>query len=325
MRNPDAIINKMDQLGRNGVPFIFIIDFEMKKPLVIPLASLPETGILYDINGVTNYTDNKTPADLPVSMRKYPLSYADYLKAFRKVQKHISYGNSYLLNLTFPTKIEMNLSLMDIFIRSRAKYKLLMPDRFVVFSPEIFVQIDDSGVISSFPMKGTIDASIENAEEKILNDKKETAEHCTIVDLIRNDLSMVATNVNVEKFRYIDNISTHESELLQVSSKISGQLFGGYKILGHIIFDLLPAGSVSGAPKQKTLEIIKKSEGYERGYYTGVFGIFDGKTLDSGVMIRFIENINGELFYKSGGGITAFSNPENEYKELTDKVYVPFV
>jgi para-aminobenzoate synthetase component I len=175
-------------------------------------------------------------------------------------------------------------------------------------------------------MKGTIDAAIENAEEVILSDKKEYAEHCTIVDLIRNDLSMVAKDVFVNKFRYIDKIKTHEKELLQVSSRICGKLGEDYyKRIGDIIFSLLPAGSISGAPKKKTIEIIKKVEGYDRGYYTGVFGCFDGTKLDSGVMIRFIEKINGELFYKSGGGITVYSDPKSEYQELIDKVYVPFV
>jgi para-aminobenzoate synthetase component 1 len=86
---------------------------------------------------------------------------------------------------------------------------------------------------------------------------------------------------------------------------------------------MIPAGSISGAPKPKTLEIISKVENYNRGYYTGVFGYFDGKNLDSCVIIRYIENDNGQLVYKSGGGITFMSNAENEYDEMLKKVYVP--
>jgi para-aminobenzoate synthetase component 1 len=173
-------------------------------------------------------------------------------------------------------------------------------------------------------MKGTIDAALPQAEKCILSDEKEKAEHATIVDLIRNDLSMVAAKVTVEKYRYIDRIRTNDKELLQVSSKITGYLEENYRErIGNIIFQLLPAGSVSGAPKKKTIEIIKEAEQYDRGYYTGVFGYFDGSRLESGVMIRFIENINGKYFYKSGGGITAYSNVESEYQEMVDKVYVP--
>jgi para-aminobenzoate synthetase component 1 len=89
------------------------------------------------------------------------------------------------------------------------------------------------------------------------------------------------------------------------------------------LFKLLPAGSISGAPKQKTVEIIKEAETHQRGYYTGVCGIFDGENLDSGVMIRYIENQNGQLIYKSGGGITVNSEPDYEYNEMIDKIYVP--
>ncbi|OGU77880.1 MAG: hypothetical protein A2279_07140 [Stygiobacter sp. RIFOXYA12_FULL_38_9] len=87
---------------------------------------------------------------------------------------------------------------------------------------------------------------------------------------------------------------------------------------------MLPAGSISGAPKKKTVEIIQNAEKLERGYYTGVFGYYDGNNLDSAVMIRFIEQTAEGLVYRSGGGITFMSDVNSEYQELIDKVYVPF-
>ena len=160
--------------------------------------------------------------------------------------------------------------------------------------------------------------------ENILNDPKELAEHITIVDLIRNDISQVASNVVVKRFRYIEEIRTHEKNLLQVSSEIVGDLTPDYSsCIGDLILSLLPAGSVSGAPKSKTVEIIRAAENERRGYYTGVFGYFDGVNLDSGVMIRYIERSGDKLFYRSGGGITTQSNARTEYQELIDKVYVP--
>ncbi len=210
-------------------------------------------------------------------------------------------------------------------MHSKADYKLLYPNKFVVFSPECFVKIRD-GMISTYPMKGTIDAQVPNASEKILSDPKETAEHATVVDLLRNDLSIVATKVKIEKFRFIQKIETNNKKLLQVSSHITGVLPAEYlSNLGDIIFKLLPAGSISGAPKEKTLEIIKAAEQYDRGYFTGIFGLFDGTSVDSAVMIRYIEKHGDDLWFKSGGGITAKSNLEKEYQELIDKVYVPFV
>ncbi|HEX8040068.1 MAG TPA: chorismate-binding protein, partial [Chryseosolibacter sp.] len=162
------------------------------------------------------------------------------------------------------------------------------------------------------------------AREKILADRKEMAEHVTIVDLIRNDLSRVASKVKVTHFRYVEEIKTIGKNLLQVSSEICGELPPGYeRHLGDIVLKLLPAGSVSGAPKCKTLQIIRDAENEPRGYYTGVVGIYDGHVLDSGVMIRFIESRRGQLYYRSGGGITAQSRLESEYQEALDKVYVP--
>jgi para-aminobenzoate synthetase component 1 len=93
--------------------------------------------------------------------------------------------------------------------------------------------------------------------------------------------------------------------------------------IGDIVVKLLPAGSVTGAPKARTVEIIAEVENAQRGYYTGVFGYFDGSKLDSGVMIRFIERKNDKYFYRSGGGITTQSVVESEYQEAIDKVYVP--
>jgi para-aminobenzoate synthetase component I len=324
--NRDAMIHKMNESGRSKEPFIFMIDFDMQKPLFFPVPVNPNSGLFYDFNGFSNCFYKPRPNIPEFLFQKFPVTFNEYEKAFNIVQKNLHYGNSYLVNLTLPTRIKTTLTLDEIFHFSQAKYKLLYEDKFVVFSPEIFVQISEDGLISSFPMKGTIDAAIENAEQIIINDKKEFAEHCTIVDLIRNDLSMVAKDVHVEKFRYIDRIKTNDKELLQVSSKICGRLENDFlNKLGDIIFTLLPAGSVSGAPKKKTVEIIKEVENYSRDYYTGICGYFDGVKLDSGVMIRFIENINGELFYKSGGGITVYSDPQLEYHELIDKVYVPFI
>ena len=94
--------------------------------------------------------------------------------------------------------------------------------------------------------------------------------------------------------------------------------------IGNIIFELLPAGSISGAPKPSTLDIIKRAEGQKRGFYTGVFGYFDGETLDSAVMIRFIEKQKDGFYFRSGGGITINSDMRSEYQEVLEKVYLPF-
>ena len=317
-------INQINVLASGKTPFLFLIDFQAEKAIILPQDSINPDELLYQIGNKTNIREYAYSKENQLTQWNiFPISFNDYKVKFDKVQYEIHRGNSFLTNLTQPTKIKTNLSLKDIFYNSKALYKLWLKDRFVVFSPETFIKIEN-GIISSYPMKGTIDASLPDAENTILNDEKEKAEHATIVDLIRNDLSMVAENVEVKRFRYIDKLYTNNADLLQVSSHIEGKLPENYFFnLGEILFKLLPAGSVSGAPKPKTVEIIKQTEGYERGFYTGICGFFDGEKLDSGVMIRFIELIDNQFVYKSGGGITFLSDVNNEYHELIQKVYVP--
>jgi len=317
------IINRINKFGREKEPFLFIIDFDMEKPIVLPLKDIDSNNILFSINGNSNSICKPHYYSRATKFKSYPVSKSRYEKAFNYVQKHIKHGNSFLVNLTMPSSIETNLGLEEIFHRSNAKYKLWLKNEIVVFSPETFIKTNGTKV-SSFPMKGTMNASLPNAKQQLLESEKELAEHYTIVDLIRNDLNMVAKDVKVDKFRFIDRIETNSGGLLQMSSEIVGDLPHNYlENLGDILIKMLPAGSISGAPKKKTLEIIKEAEQYKRGYYTGVFGVFDGENIDSGVMIRYIEQTEDGLMYKSGGGITVKSNVDEEYQELMDKVYLP--
>jgi len=321
MKRTENIQQEMNRLGSRSEPFVFLMDFLLENPLIFSI-NTPQEKLQWQTPTKHSVKISGEKPKLAL-WKTFPVSFNEYKKGFDLVQQHIRSGDTYLLNFTQPTRVETNLSLNEIFQISKAPYKILLPNKFVCFSPEPFVKIEN-GQISSFPMKGTIDAGTENAEELILSDSKELAEHNTIVDLIRNDLSLVAENVRVEKFRYLERIRTNNRDLWQVSSKITGDLPENYTTrIGDILFSMLPAGSVSGAPKKKTVEIIRAAENYERGYYTGIFGIFDGKNLDSCVLIRFIENQNGRLVYKSGGGVTFMSRAETEYEEMLEKVYVP--
>ena len=328
----NSAINKINQLSSEKKPFFFIFDFELDKPIIYELDNLPR-NILIETDLFSNIDKKYNAQDLEY-FRTTPPRKELFKIAFENVQKNLHHGNTFLLNLTFPSEIKTNLSLEDIFYKSKARFKIKYLDEFVCFSPEIFIEIKggekgsvEGGKIYSYPMKGTLDAGIPDAENILLSDEKEMAEHYTIVDLIRNDLSIIAENIQVEKFRYVEKIKTNNKILLQTSSKISGDLpFDYHKNLGEIICKLLPAGSVSGAPKAKTLEIIQENETGKRGYYSGVFGIFDGSNLTSCVMIRYIEKQkDGAMYFRSGGGITAQSDMISEYDELIQKIYVPFI
>jgi para-aminobenzoate synthetase component 1 len=317
MLNRKQAIQQMNVWGSTGQPFYFIISFDAS--VTVLSSSSSQDGLHFNFH--SNDHSSLNPKELQLD--KQTPSFDSFKKQFEEVVSNIRYGNSFLVNLTNQTPITSNLDLREIYLHSRAKYKVLWDDRFVCFSPETFVTITDN-IISSHPMKGTIDASLPEAASAILNDPKETAEHITIVDLIRNDLSMVASEVSVSNFRYIDEIKTHEKRLLQVSTEITGKMDDQWqRELGTILFKLLPAGSISGAPKSQTVEIIDKAENYQRGFYTGICGYFDGENLDTGVMIRFIEKNGDSLYFKSGGGITASSDVKAEYQEMIDKIYVP--
>ena len=321
--NRTKIIDKINHFSGLGEPFLFAIDFAGEKGFVLSPEDAVDKGIQYNFETLKSMSE--TPVNLPARFDYSAVSFESYKKAFEKVDFHLKRGDTYLLNLAFPTALDTDFSLKEIFAISRASFQLFVPGHFAVFSPELFVRIHRYKIYSC-PMKGTIDAAIPDAEQHLLADKKEFFEHNTIVDLIRNDLAMVSTNVTMTRFRYIDRIHTNRGDLLQMSSEIRGDLPENYQQhLGEILFKLLPAGSVTGAPKKKTVEIILATEPNARGFYTGIFGFFDGHSLTSAVSIRYIEQTMDGLVFKSGGGITALSNVESEYQEMLKKVYVPIV
>ena len=319
----ELIKEKLNKFGLEKEPFLFVISYDFSKFYIEKISQIPS-----NIKFQLDEKENLEKSFKKTKLEKFPITFKEYEKKFDILQEEIKKGNSYLLNLTAKTKIQTTISLDEIYENTKSKFKLRFQnesDDFVCFSPERFVQIIDNK-ICTYPMKGTIDASILNAKEKILADKKEMAEHTMVVDLLRNDLGIIGSNVRVEDFRYVETINAGDKELLQVSSKISANLEENWSDkIGDILISILPAGSITGTPKKKTVEILKNIENYDREFYTGVFGVFDGKNLDSSVMIRFIQKeLNDEIFYKSGGGITCDSNAKLEYEELIDKIYLPF-
>ena len=309
--------NDLNRLGKSRTPFFFYTDFKGEHLFCSPLDEMDRYDIEFSFDA-----DQRTPSDeqrLPCT----PIPYSSYLEKFKQVIEKIKSGDTYLLNLTQPTPIRTDASLKEIYKKAHARFKLRVGERFVCFSPERFVKIVGNRIYT-FPMKGTIDATLPNAEEKILNDSKEIAEHVMVVDLLRNDLGIVADDIRVDSFRYVEKIRAGEKELLQVSSKISGHVGREWESrIGDILKQLLPAGSISGTPKKSTVKIIEEVEGYARGYFTGIFGLYDGERLDTAIMIRFIEKTEEGHLYKSGGGITLDSEPRREYQEMIDKIYIP--
>lgn len=318
----DTAVARLNAWGADDRSFFFLTDYLHQHWLVEPVDELSADELLYAFPGHSNASGEKAKA-VSLVWQPHPLTPEAYREKFEIVHRNMLAGNSYLANLTCRIPLDTNLSLHDIFLLSQARYRLWVKDIFVCFSPETFVRIQD-GVISSYPMKGTISCNEPNAEQTLLTDVKETAEHATIVDLIRNDLSRVADYVTVRRYRYVERLETCNGSILQTSSEIAGLLPQDYRChLGDILMAQLPAGSITGAPKPSTMAIIREAEGYDRGFYTGVAGICDRGQMDSCVLIRFIDKEDGRLFFKAGGGITAQSDWQKEYQEIKEKTYVP--
>lgn len=326
----DQCYDQMDQWTASHTPFLAIIDFEQQAPLLYRLADLngKETPIYYEFPKLNNsavFSHDKVSEDILVTPVKYTRAYEDYTTRFTHAIELMQKEKVDVINLTRETLLEVEGSLKGIYAAANSKYKLLVNNKFVCCSPEIFVRIGEDNVIRTYPMKGTIDANIPDAKNIVLNSEKEQQEHRATVDVLIEEFSEVAESVEVANYRYLDRLTTTDRDLYQVSSEVVGQLKDEYRgKYGSLLKRMLPAGSIVGAPKDRAYQIIRSVEGYKRGYYTGICALYDGLEFDSCVLIRFIEEAeDGKFFYKSGGGITSDSVCDLEFEETLNKIYVP--
>lgn len=187
-------------------------------------------------------------------------------------------------------------------------------------SPEAQLTISNQKAVIN-PIAGTFKRSGNLEEDKSLaealqNDAKENAEHVMLVDLARNDLSKNSTIIRVEKFKETE----FYSHVIHMVSKVSAQLKADYnpiKILG----DTYPAGTLSGAPKHRAMQIIDENEPDSRGFYSGAVGIIGlDKTFNHAIFIRSFLSYQNELTYQAGCGIVTKSNPESELNEVSNKL-----
>lgn len=188
-------------------------------------------------------------------------------------------------------------------------------------SPETLVKLED-GVLHTFPLAGTRPRGKNEAEDKalekeLLADEKELAEHNMLVDLGRNDLGRVSRfgSVQVEKLHSIERYS----HVMHIGSTVRGEIREGYDAL-DAIGAVLPAGTLSGAPKIRACQLIGELENNKRGIYGGAIGYIDFTgNMDTCIAIRIAYKKNGRVFIRSGAGIVADSAPEKEFEECINK------
>lgn len=188
-------------------------------------------------------------------------------------------------------------------------------------SPETLVKLED-GVLHTFPLAGTRPRGKTRSEDlaleqELLADEKERAEHNMLVDLGRNDIGKISRfgTVEVEKYMEIERYS----HVMHIGSTVRGEIAEEKNAL-DAVDAILPAGTLSGAPKIRAMEIINELENNKRGIYGGAIGYIDFTgNLDTCIAIRIAFKKNGKVFVRSGAGIVADSIPENEYQECINK------
>lgn len=187
-------------------------------------------------------------------------------------------------------------------------------------SPEAQITIKN-GLANIFPIAGTFKRTGNDEEDaelarKLEQDPKESAEHVMLVDLARNDLSRHCNGVEVKSFKEVQ----YYSHLIHLVSKVSGNLQKGVSAF-KVVADTYPAGTLSGAPKYKAMQLIDEYEGLGRNFYAGAIGYmgFAGE-FNHAIMIRTFMSKNNQLHYRAGAGIVADSIAVNELNEVNNKI-----
>lgn len=252
----------------------------------------------------------------------------EYCSMVNKAKEYIREGDIFQVVLSNRFEAEFQGSLLDVYIKLRTTNP--SPYMFYIYSndleiigasPETLVRLQDK-VLHTYPLAGTRTRGRNMDEDRVLEldllrDAKELAEHNMLVDLARNDLGKISEfgsvvvdqYMNIEKFSHVMHIGS------TVTSKIKAD-----KVAINIIDAILPAGTLSGAPKIRACEIINELENNKRGIYGGAIGYLDfNGNLDTCIAIRLAFKKNDKVFIHSGAGIVADSQPEKEYEECINK------
>ncbi len=293
-------------------------------PLVWLGAFPPPRVWTHAAGGAETFPGAETSGAPPVEALSFELDRARYIAAVERLKAHIAAGDTYQVNFTFKCAFTAAGSPCDLYAALRARQAapyggiVRAGERWVLsLSPELFLKRDGARIWSR-PMKGTSARGRTTAEDAararaLAEDPKSRAENIMIVDLLRNDIGRLAA---VGSVRPSDLFRVERYEtLFQMTSRIEGRL-GPHAAWGDIFRALFPCGSVTGAPKIRTMELIAANEPSPRGVYTGALGYIapDGRAaLDVAIRTVVLDGARGELGI--GSGITAGSDPAAEYEE----------
>ena len=265
-----------------------------------------------------------SPADLTYEIKniKPNITYNEYSECISKIKHYLEEGLTYQVNFTFKLKFDFIGNILDFYLNLRraqpTPYAALIDaddQQIISLSPELFFKVENNKIVTR-PMKGTIERGLTTVQDNefkkiIAGSEKTKAENVMIVDLLRNDLGRIAKAVWVPKLFEIEKYRTLHQMTSTIEAKLKDKL-----TLKDIFSSLFPCGSVTGAPKIKTMEIIKTLEKEPRGIYTGAIGyISPDKKMCFNVAIRTIHLKQGQGELGVGGGIVYDSLEAEEYKE----------
>ena len=249
-----------------------------------------------------------------------------YVEAIEKIKDYISEGITYEVNYTYPSDVLTNLNGIELYEAILEKQKtpyntfIETPDLTLLsYSPELFFRLKERKIFTK-PMKGTVprlgDSKDLARKEFLYNDIKNRAENIMIVDLLRNDLGRIAKagSVNVDKLFDIEEHPT----VFQMTSEISAELEKGVTLY-DIFRSIFPCGSITGAPKRSTMQVIEELEPFERNIYCGAIGFLSPEVCEFSVPIRILYGKDCHYTYHAGGAIVWDSTPEDEWNETLVK------
>jgi len=255
------------------------------------------------------------------------ISDADYMQMVTNGKKHCYRGDVFQIVLSRQFSQEYSGDDFNVYrtLRSVNPSPYLFYFDFIDYhifgsSPEAQLKIN-SGKATINPIAGTFKRTGDDNRDnelarQLCADPKENAEHIMLVDLARNDLSRHGNNVKVEKYREVQ----FYSHVIHLVSTVSGQLKQPSEVV-DMMMATFPAGTLSGAPKYKAMELIDTYENQGRGYYGGAIGFIDLQyNLNHAIMIRTFLSKNNRLFYQAGAGIVSVSNEESELNEVNNKL-----
>lgn len=339
---PTLVLNAKDEESFKDVDLMLfdkVIAFDNLKQQIVIISNIKAEDIdnqyskaQREISEITRLILKGEKADIkPIKLKSEftPLfNEQEYCSMVEKAKHYIHEGDIFQVVLSNRLMAEIEGSLFDTYRNLR----MLNPSPYMFYfssddveiagaSPETLVKLEN-GVLHTFPLAGTrprgkTDAEDKALERELLADEKELSEHNMLVDLGRNDIGKISKigSVAVEKYMQIERYS----HVMHIGSTVRGEISED-KDAVDAVDSILPAGTLSGAPKLRACEIINELEDNKRGIYGGAIGYIDfAGNLDTCIAIRLAFAKNGKVFVRSGAGIVADSVPVNEYRECINK------